>query len=217
MRRVGMLLCGCGAYDGSDVQEAILLLFALKRRSFRPLFLAPPIEQRDVVDHSTGEAIEGSGPRRVLQEAARLTRGVIQALNEVSPAEIDALVIPGGMGVVKNLCLPGTGPLGGGPLRPEVTELLDALKERRAPVAAIGLAQVVLARHQDRPLDAGVVATGVTDVVIDEERRTLFTPGFMASDSVTEVAEGIERLVDELARWLGMPSGLHLAKEKAKP
>jgi len=37
----------------------------------------------------------------------------------------------------------------------------------------------------------------------DRERGVLFTPGFVGTDEITEVAEGIERLVEELASWIG--------------
>lgn len=208
MRRVGVLLSGCGIYDGSEVQETVLLIFALKRLGMRPVYLAPDIEQRDVVNHATGETVEKAEPRHVVTESARLTRGVIQTLGEVSALELDALVIPGGLGVVKNLCSPGTGALGGGPPRPEVAALLRALGERGSPVGVIGLADVVLARHQDRPLGQEPVSAEATGVIVDAERRTLFTPGFLGSDSVTDVALGIERLVEQLGRWLGVSRAL---------
>jgi enhancing lycopene biosynthesis protein 2 len=208
MRRVGVLLAGCGVYDGSDVQETVLLALALRKRGLKALFLAPDVEQRDVADHTTGNVVEGAPPRRVLEEAARLTRGVAQSIEAVSAAELDALAIPGGIGVVKNLCLPGAGLFGDGPLRPEIAAYLDALRERKAALAAIGLGEVVLARHQGRSLSPEAVGMPATEVRVDEEKRTVFTPGFMGSSDVAEVAAGVERLVDELARMVGMPKGL---------
>jgi enhancing lycopene biosynthesis protein 2 len=205
MRRAGLLLAGCGLYDGSEVQETVLLVLALRKRGLRLLFLAPDVEQKDVVDHSTGEAVGDAPPRRVLLEAARITRGLIRTLAEVAPEELDALVIPGGLGVVKNLCVPGPGLYGDGPVRPEVADYLDRLAARKVPVAAIGLAEVVLARHQDRPLRHEPLAMAASQVVLDDERRVVFTPGFMGSDDVTEVAQGIDRLADEICRFLGMP------------
>jgi len=84
------------------------------------------------------------------------------------------------MGCVKNLCLPEPGRLGLGDVRPEIAALLDALAERKAPVATVGLAEALLARHQGRALDVKPTWVPVREVVADEERRTLFTPGFMA-------------------------------------
>jgi enhancing lycopene biosynthesis protein 2 len=204
MRRVGVLLSGCGTYDGSEIQETVLLVLALAKRGMKAAFLAPDVEQRDVVDHSTGGVIEDAAPRQVLVEAARVARGVVTAVGETPFGQLDALAIPGGMGAVKNLCLPGAGRLGFGPVRPDVAALLDALSARKAPVAVVGLADAVLARHRGRPLDQDPTWVPAGEVVVDEDRRTVFTPGFMASDDLEEVAEGIERLADHLARWLGL-------------
>ena len=201
MRRVGILLSGCGRYDGSEAQETVLLTCALRRRGLRPVFLAPDAVQRDVVDHTTGTVREGAPERNVLLEGARLTRGVIQAVHEIAGSELDALVIPGGAGVIKNLC-DSDDTLGGGPLRDDVRRLLDALRDRGAPVAAVGLAEVVLARHQDRPLSDAPVAVPPSEIRIDRDHRMLFTPGFMGTDEITEVATGIDALVDELVRWM---------------
>lgn len=203
MRRVGVLLAGCGAHDGSEIQETVLVALALARRGLAVEFLAPDVEQEDVVDHSTAEAVREAAPRRVLAEAARLARGAVRALHRVPPEEIDAVVVPGGLGAVKNLCLLPPGRIGGGPLRPEVASLLSALSERRAPIAVIGLAETVLARLQDRPLDPRTMEVPAAEVVADEERRTLFTPGFLGSGNPLEVAEGIDLLADRLAGWLG--------------
>jgi enhancing lycopene biosynthesis protein 2 len=208
MRRVGVLLAGCGVYDGSDVQETVLLVLALRKRGLRVLPVAPDVEQKDVADHTTGNVVEGAPERRVLEESARLTRGVVQKLGELSPDELDALVIPGGIGVVKNLCLPGSGLFGDGPLRPEVAAFLERLRERKVPVASIGLGDVVLARHEDRTLSQEAIGMPATDVSVSEEKGTIFTPGFMGSSDVVDVATGIEKLVDALARMVGMPKGL---------
>jgi enhancing lycopene biosynthesis protein 2 len=207
---VGVLLAGCGVYDGSDVQETVLVLLALRRLGLRVLFLAPDIEQRDVADHGTGNVVEEAPARRVLAEAARLARGVVQSLSEVAPEELDALVIPGGVGVLKNLCVAGSGLFGDGPPLPEVASYLDRLRARSVPIAAIGLAEAVLARHEGRTLSEAPIGMPATEVVVDPERKSLFTPGFMGSSDVVEVAAGIERLADELARMIGITPGLRV-------
>lgn len=216
MRRIGVLLAGAGVYDGSDAQETVLLLLALRKRGLKVLFTAPDVEQKDVVDPTTGNIVEGAPPRRVLEEAARLTRGVAQPLAELPAEELDALAIPGGIGVVKNLCLPGAGLFGDGPLRPEIAAFLDKLRERKAPLAAIGLGDVILARHQGRSLSQEAIGMPASEIRVDDEKKTLFTPGFMGSSDITEVAAGIERLVDALASMVGMPAGLRIRQESRR-
>ncbi len=207
MKRVGVLLSGCGIYDGSEVQETVLVLGALARRGLQAVLLAPDVEQRDVVDHTTGEVVEGSASRSVLKESARVARGSIRSLAEAGGADLDALVVPGGFGCVKNLCLPGTRPLGGGPPLPEVAALLEEMRRRRAPVAALGLAEVVLARCAGRPLAPEAIDMPADRVVVSEDDRTVFSPGFMGTGDLCVVAESIERVADQIARWLATGGG----------
>jgi enhancing lycopene biosynthesis protein 2 len=133
-----------------------------------------------------------------------VSRGKIFAISEVAPSQLDALAIPGGMGVVRTLCQSGAGPLGGGAPVPEVGTLLAALEARSAPLAVVGLARVLVSRQRGEPLDASTLAVGAREVIEDGGGTVLFTPGFMASESIADVAEGIERLVDALARKLGV-------------
>ena len=206
MRRVGVLLSGCGVHDGSDVQETVLLILALRRRGARPVYLAPEVPQRDVVDHTSGTRDDDAQERQVLVEAARLARGTVRKLGEVSAADLDALVIPGGAGVIGNLCDAADRPLGGGPLLPEVRTLLDDLAGRRAPVGAVGLAHVIIDRHRERPLSNAPVSVPAREVVVDEDGSFLFTPGFMGGDELLEVSEGIDGMVERLLR-MAKPAG----------
>jgi enhancing lycopene biosynthesis protein 2 len=204
MRTVGILLAGCGRYDGSDVRETANLALALERRGFRLLFLAPDVEHGEVVDHTRGEAGEATGPRRVLEESARLAGGPVHDLGEISETELDALVIPGGGGVVRHLCTGGSGPLGGGPLHPDVERLMGSLARRGAPIAGLGLAKVVLDRHAGRPLDPDVLLAGPEEVQVDEERNLLYAAASLRAADALEAARGVEMLVESLAIRLGL-------------
>ena len=55
-----------------------------------------------MVNHLTGE--EEANPRNVMQESARIARGNVKDLNDLSAGDYDALIIPGGFGAAKNLC-----------------------------------------------------------------------------------------------------------------
>ena len=39
-----------------------------------------------------------------MQESARIARGNVKDLNDLSAGDYDALIIPGGFGAAKNLC-----------------------------------------------------------------------------------------------------------------
>ncbi len=92
MKKIGVILSGCGVYDGSEIHEAVLTLLAISRSGAAVCF-APDKQQVDVINHLTGEAMTET--RNVLIEAARITRGEIRPLARADAAELDALIVPG--------------------------------------------------------------------------------------------------------------------------
>jgi len=95
-------LSGCGVYDGAEVQESTYALAHLSSAGCKVSCFAPNKPQFHVVDHSTGQPTEES--RNCLVESARIARGAVKPLSELSVDSFDALVIPGGFGAAKNLC-----------------------------------------------------------------------------------------------------------------
>ncbi|HKY33452.1 MAG TPA: hypothetical protein VJV23_13040 [Candidatus Polarisedimenticolia bacterium] len=199
MSRVGIVLSGCGFYDGTDAAEAILSALSVERAGARPIFLAPEVTQMHTIDHLSGSESEGER-REVLAEAARLARGKVRSLAEQQPAELTALIVPGGHGAVKNL-ISGFGQLGvRRELLPSLRELLSGLTSRRSPIGSISLGRAVVRAYFDEPLSEDDMRMAAGDVEVDEERRLAFTPGFLTGTSILDVASGIERMVQTLLR-----------------
>ena len=102
-KKVGLVLAGCGYLDGAEIHEATLTLLALDRHGVEVIAMAPNKDQAHVVSHQSCTEVEGAS-RNVLQESARIARGNVQSLGDVSANELDALILPGGFGAAKNLC-----------------------------------------------------------------------------------------------------------------
>lgn len=102
MKKVAVVLSGCGVFDGSEIHEATSTLIALSMRGIAYQCFAPNIPQHQVINHLTGEEMNES--RNVLVESARIARGDIKDLGDFSAEEYDAVIFPGGFGVAKNLC-----------------------------------------------------------------------------------------------------------------
>jgi enhancing lycopene biosynthesis protein 2 len=199
MIKVGLLLSGCGFYDGTEAAEAVLAALALERAGARPIYLSIEADQMHTVDHLTGAEVEGE-TRGVLAESARLARGRIKSLGEIHPAELTALVIPGGHGAVKNL-MTGFADLGTRrELHPQVRELLSDLAGRGAPIGSISLGRTVVQTFLGEPLPESDMQMAATEVEVDEARHLAFTPGFLTGASLVEVAAGIDKLVQALLR-----------------
>ena len=214
MPRVGVVLSGCGVYDGAEIHESVLTLLALDRAGAEAVCLAPDVAQKHVVNHLTGQPEKGES-RNVLVEAARIARGKVKDLAGFDPAGLDALVLPGGFGAAKNLCdfaFRGADC----EVHPEVARVVRAVHEAGRPVGAICIAPVILARllGGERPKltigsDPGTaaaiekmggahVACGGGGAVVDAERRLVTTPAYMLDSPISEVAGGIDKLVAEV-------------------
>jgi enhancing lycopene biosynthesis protein 2 len=207
MTKVGVLLSGCGMYDGSEVHEATMTLLFLDRAGAEVVCMAPDIAQYDVVNHISGRAT--GEQRQVLIEAARIARGYIRDIKQVSESELDALILPGGMGAAKNLCdfaLKGEDCT----VNPEVARLIREMHQAGKPIGFICIAPVIAAKvlgarvtiGTDRATAAAVermggshVACQVGEIAVDEEEKVVSTPAYMLGPTISRIALGIEKLV----------------------
>ena len=101
MQRVGVLLAGCGAQDGSEIHESVLTLLSLDRKGAKVKIMAPEIDQFHVVNHLSNHKMDAT--RNILSEAARIARGNILPIRSINNNDLDALIFPGGRGMAKNI------------------------------------------------------------------------------------------------------------------
>lgn len=210
MVKVGVLLSGCGVFDGSEIHEAVLTLLALDRAGAEIVCMAPNMDQHHVINHLTQEVVDEK--RNVLVESARIARGEIRDLKDVRSDEIDALIIPGGYGAAKNLsdfAFKGKDAT----VHPEVQRLLNDLVSAGKPIGAICIAPATLTKAlgtknpevtigNDEGTAAAIEAMGgkhkictVDMIHLDEKNRLVSTPAYMLGPGIKDVAQGIEKLV----------------------
>lgn len=93
-----VLLAGCGLGDGSCIEEVILTYVVLDKYGCDYTPIAEDISVQSV-NHLTEQMAE---KRNILLEAARIGRGRIKDICEIDFEEYDALIIPGGIGLLNN-------------------------------------------------------------------------------------------------------------------
>lgn len=220
MKKIAVVLSGCGVFDGAEIYESTLTLLNLDRLDLPYQCLAPNIPQLHVINHLTGEVMEGEN-RNVLIEAARIARGEIRDLAEAKAEEFSAVIFPGGFGVAKNLCdFAIKGP--DCTVHPEVERLIMEAIQLKIPLAFICIAPALMGKVAQKAglkmnLTLGnaqewaekIEAMGqyhqscpVREVIVDETHRIISTPAYMEAGRISEAADGIERLVKTLANWL---------------
>lgn len=210
MKKIGVVLSGCGVRDGSEIHEAVLTLLAIDRNGAQAICLAPDMEF-EVVNHLNMN--DTGTTRNVLAESARIARGEISDIKTVSASDLDALVFPGGFGAAKNLCsFAAEGAQG--TVQPEVLSLLREMVKAKKPICAICIAPALVALALGKDLspqitignDPGtaqaIAATGskhvecaVNDCVIDRENLIVSTPAYMLAGRISEAADGIEKAI----------------------
>ena len=215
MKKVGLLLSGCGVNDGAEIHESVIAMLALDRAGVEMELMAPNIDQMHVVNHYTGQDMDEY--RNVLVEASRIARGNIKDMAEISGNDIDALIIPGGFGVAKNLCdYAMAGPECS--INPDVFRLISELQSLNKPIGAICIAPAMMAKifgeqgasanmtiGFDEATSKDIESMGsvhveckVSDMVVDEDNNLVSTPAYMEAQSIKEAADGIEKLVKQV-------------------
>jgi enhancing lycopene biosynthesis protein 2 len=83
---------------------------------------------------------------------------------------------------------------------PEVRVLLDDMLERKRPVGSISLGRSVLRAYLAEDLSEADLTIPASEVVVDQERRLLFTPGYLTATRLSEAASGVEKMVGMLLK-----------------
>jgi enhancing lycopene biosynthesis protein 2 len=216
MSNFAVILSGCGSLDGSDIWEAVLLSYHLDRKGNGVIFFAPDAKQKAVVDHLTQTATEQT--RNILQESARIARGGIKEIEDLSGRQVDGLILPGGHGVVKNLAH-SLGEPENGYLKPakEIQRIIREIYRRKKPIGACGLAGLLVASalrdiletpltltigknpeliKQIEEMGAVHVLSRGREVVMDSEHKLVTTPANLLKLKPVEMASSIENLVN---------------------
>ena len=212
-KKIGVLLSGCGVFDGSEIHESVLTLLTLDRAGVETICMAPNMDQLHVINHLTQETTDEK--RNVLVESARIARGEIKDLKEIGASDIDALIIPGGLGAVKNLsdfAIKGTEAT----VHPEVKRILEEMAASGKPIGAICIAPATLTKTlsdrkpevtigNDLNTASAIESMGgqhkesdVSEIHVDQKNRLVTTPAYMLGPGIKDVAVGIEKLVNQV-------------------
>ena len=92
MPKVGVVLAGCGAQDGSEIHESVLTLLFLDRIGTKVKIMALEIDQFHVVNQLSNHKMDST--RNTLLEAARIARGNILPIRSINNNDLDALIFP---------------------------------------------------------------------------------------------------------------------------
>ncbi|XP_074551759.1 glutamine amidotransferase-like class 1 domain-containing protein 3, mitochondrial [Halichoeres trimaculatus] len=220
-KRVAVVLAGCGVYDGSEIHEASAVLVHLSRGGAQVNMFAPNVDQMHVINHLKGAPAEEK--RNVLVESARLARGNIQDLSQLSVQDHDAVIFPGGFGAAKNLC---TWAVQGKDcsVNEEVRAVLQAFHSSGKPIGLCCISPVLAAKvfpgcevtvgienDEKYPDTAGTaeaitqlgckhVSKSVSESHVDQKNKLVTTSAFMCNAPIHQIFDGIGAMVADVLR-----------------
>jgi len=196
MKKIAVVLSGCGFLDGAEINEAILTLLAIDKNNANYQCFAPDIPQLHVINHLTGN-IEENETRNCLVEAARIARQDVIGLSKLKAVDYDAIIFPGGFGAAKNLCdfaLKGAEMT----VNFEVERVMQEFKDANKPAGFICIAPAMIAKVYGSGITCTIgndQETVAGDIVIDSKQKVISTPAYMLAKRISESATGIEKLV----------------------
>ncbi len=214
MKKVAVILSGCGVFDGAEIHESVLTLLAIDKAGASYQCAAPNISQAHVINHIDGSEVE-SETRNVLQESARIARGEIADLANINPADFDAIALPGGFGAAKNLCnfAFDADSLA---IDPTLESFLKKAHALGKPIAFACIAPAVAAKvfgseglrftiGTDEDTASALTQWGgehvncaVDEIVVDDARKIVTTPAYMLAQRISEAQSGLSKMVDAL-------------------
>ncbi|MEF8846463.1 MAG: isoprenoid biosynthesis glyoxalase ElbB [Bacteroidales bacterium] len=214
--KFAVILAGSGVFDGSEIHEATMSFYAIMKNGGTYQAFAPDIDQYNVINHITGEEMEGK--RNLLIESARISRGDIMNLKDFNADDYDALILPGGFGAAKNLtsfAFDGANCKVNG----EVENAVRAMADQEKPIGALCISPVILAKifgdvkltiGQDKDTARAVEEMGAThqatdhaEVVVDKNKKLVTSPCYMLDANILNVAEGADNVVKSILEISG--------------
>lgn len=225
--KIGVLLSGCGVYDGTEIHEAVFTLLAIAQNGAEAVIFAPNVNQHHVINHLTGG--EMNETRNVLVESARIARGNCKDIASISLNDFDALVIPGGFGAAKNITKWAfDGP--NGEINTLVKQLIINCINSKKPIAALCMGPTVIAKALENtnntvhlsvgttteksPYDIAAISNGmeqlgakaemktIREICVDTKNKIVTAPCYMMETSILEVNNNTKMAIDELIKLI---------------
>ena len=214
MKKVAVILAGCGTMDGSEINETVTLLLALDQHNIEYQAFAPDENLYEVCNHVTGQRTNEK--RNMMVEAARIVRGKILPLSRFNADNFDALLFPGGSGAAKNIFTYAIDGINF-KVNKEVEKAILDIHAQGKPIGAMCIAPLMVAKvlgnvnvtmgsgncRQAKELaQIGCKHTETTHggVAIDKENKVFSTPCFMLDATLKDVYQGAWNLVEEMIK-----------------
>lgn len=213
MRKVAVILSGCGNKDGTEITEAVSLMIALAQHQVHVEYFSLN-KDVPVKNFLTDQILKE--PRNMLLESARICRSDIKDIQQLDAKDFDALAFPGGYGAALHLCNwaeKGASCV----VDSNIEKNIQDFYKQSKPILAICIAPVLIAKvlgsnsvtvtiGEDKETATEVQKTGaihencpVDDYVSDRNHKIITTPAYMYGQANPyQIFTGIQKATREL-------------------
>lgn len=213
MKKLAVVLSGCGFKDGTEITESISSLIAISEFGAEYQCFAPHI------DYEASAHSDSPGTltlRNTFEESARICRGQLKSLEDLNESQFDALIIPGGFGAalhLSNWAKEGAG----AQVNAHLEKVIKDFHQSSKPIGAMCIAPTILAKvlgdetatvtiGNDQETALEIEKTGahhescdVTDYITDRENKLVTTPAYMYGDARPhDVFTGVRKMIKEV-------------------
>lgn len=194
-----ILLAGCGIFDGSDPFETVLVATALEEKNFEVIYASISGYQDTVTNHFKGNLEKGR--RKIVNESARLTRGKIFHLKELSPKVFDCFVVPGGQGVLKNFFTDFLS-LKSKPKR-EIALFLREVHKNKGVIVSFSLSFSLISKiFFEYNFNLDLLSLQPGKYLVNPSERLIVAPGSILSTNLSTLKIEAENVVNEIVYLL---------------
>lgn len=214
MKKIAVILAGCGRMDGSEIHESVLTLLSIQQAGASYQCFSLNLDQDHVTNHLTNEV--STEKRNMLIESARIARGEVMELETLNFDDFDALIIPGGNGIAANLfTLAQAGE--NYQVNETIAKVAREFTAQSKPVGYICIAPVMIPAIYDFLVNMTIGTDestaelvtkrgaihhncAVNEICIDQEHKIVSTPAYMLANSIISAYTGISRLCMEVVK-----------------
>lgn len=212
MKKIAVLISGCGHRDGAEITETVSTLIALSELKVDVQCFSLN-ESKPSINHTNGQKEED---RHLLDESNRITRGRTQPLSELKAHSFDGLIIPGGMGAARWYSDWSEKKVKA-KVHPEVQQVIETFYQGSRPMGGICIAPTLFALclpHREITITLGpqssvhkeIEKLGIIledcasdDYITDRAHKIVTTPAYMDDKALPhQIFKGISGLVKEV-------------------
>lgn len=213
-KKVAIILSGCGAFDGSEIQESVCSILAIEKAGLSWRGFSLDENQAVVKTSFASKPIDQK--RNMMQEASRITHGKMKPIDQLDASKFLGLWFPGGFGVVTSFSdIAQKGDKGD--VHPKIKKVIQEFHALKKPIIGVCIAPTILAMSlPGKGLTLTLGKTGEYDgdlakakhhpkkvsseeFVYDEKNNIYTTPAYMNPDATcSKVYEACSAIAQRL-------------------